>query len=153
MTKIQCLMCIVHIYLSVRDEQFFLNAGTLCTYRLVNDTQTSIYSHVHIYTWLKRFLYCLRNKYGCMFFDIDIDTHTRAFKVQNLTSAKSFTPSRLDFLPELGYVYICYSILKPSNYVLSCTPSHTLAFIWLLWLHHWKLALCTPHNLIFTWTS
>lgn len=66
-------------------------------------------------------------------FDIDIhiytQTHTRAFKVQNLTSAMRFNQSRLDFLPELGYVYICYSILKPSNYVLSCTPSHTLTVV------------------------
>lgn len=53
-----------------------------------------------------------------------IKTHTRAFKVQNLISAKRFSQSRLDLLPELGYVYICYSILKPSNYALSCTPSH-----------------------------
>lgn len=56
MTKIQCPICIVHVDLSVRDEQTFLNAGTLCTYRLLNDTQTSIYSHVHVYTWLKQFL-------------------------------------------------------------------------------------------------
>lgn len=90
-------------------------------------------------------------------FDIDIhiyntQTQTRAFKVQNLTSAKRFNQSRLDFLPELGYVYICYSILKPSNYVLSCTPSHTLTFVWLVWLHQWQLALPTPHELILTRT-
>lgn len=77
-------------------------------------------------------------------------THTRAFKVQNLT--KRFNQSRLDFLPELGYVYICYSILKPSNYVLSCTPSHTLTRVWLVWLHQWQLALPTPHGQIFTQT-
>lgn len=52
------------------------------------------------------------------------NTHTRAFKVQHFKSAKRFN-QRLDFLPELGYVYICYSILKPSNYILSCTSSHT----------------------------
>lgn len=31
MTKIHCLMCIIHINLSVRDEYIFLNAGTLCS--------------------------------------------------------------------------------------------------------------------------
>lgn len=67
-----------------------------------------------------------------------------------MTSAKRFNQSRLDFLPEQGYVYICYSILKPSNCVLSCTPSHTLTFVWLVWLHRWQLALPTPHELILT---
>lgn len=66
--------------------------------------------------------------------------------MQNLTSAKRFFQSRLDFLPELGYVYICHSILKPSNYLLSCTPSHTLTFIWCVLLHQWKLAQ-HPHPL------
>lgn len=85
------------------------------------------------------------------FWYIHTNTHTRAFKVQHLTSAKSFNQSRLDFLPELGYVYICYSILKPSNYVLSCTPSHTL--VWLVWLHQRKLALHMswyPHRRLHT---
>lgn len=37
-------------------------------------------------------------------------THTRTqglLKVYILTSAKSFTQSSLNFLPVLGYVYIC----------------------------------------------
>lgn len=85
-------------------------------------------------------------------FDIDIytQTHTRAFKVQNLTSAKRFNQSRLDFLPELGYVYICYSILKPSNYVLSCTPSHTVNVR--LTCVTAPMATSTPHELILTQT-
>lgn len=47
---------------------------------------------------------------ACLFFFyryIYTDTYTRAFKVQNLTSANCFTQSSLYFLPELGYVYIC----------------------------------------------
>lgn len=85
----------------------------------------------HIYTWLKK----KTKKNFCIVGETSMDAwfwyrhthkHTRAFKVQNLRSAKRFNQSRLDFLPELGYVYICYSILKPSNYVLSCTPSHML---------------------------
>lgn len=50
-------MCIIHINLSVRDEYVFLDAGTLCSYRLVKDTKTSIYAHVHINTRLQQFLY------------------------------------------------------------------------------------------------
>lgn len=68
--------------------------------------------------------------------------------MQKLRSAKRFNQSRLDFLPELGYVYICYSILKPSNYVLSCTPSHiNLPCVTA------PMATSTPHKPIITPTS
>lgn len=101
-------------------------------HRLVNDTKPP---YTHKYT--QQFLYCRENKYGCMFLKYthiyETQTHTRAFKVQNLKSSKRFNQSRLDFLPELGYVYICYSILKPSSCVLSCTPSHMITFVRLVW--------------------
>lgn len=64
-----------------------------------------VFSYKYIYTRYIYIWYTLAHRY----------TDTRAFKVQNLTSAKSFTQSSLNFLPVLGYVYICKSILKPSN--------------------------------------
>lgn len=41
--------------------------------------------------------------------------HTRAYKVEIRKSAKKFNQIRVGVLPALGYVYICYSILKPSR--------------------------------------
>lgn len=82
-----------------------------------------------------------------------IHTHTRTTYTQGLSKCKSGDLqrgliSRLDFLPELGYVYICYSILKPSNYVLSCTPSHmNLRCVTA------PMATSSPHELIITPTS
>lgn len=73
-------------------------------------------------------------------------TYTRAFKVQNLESAKRFNRSGLDFLPERGYVYICYSILKPSNFTY-CLALFTHLDLLCVTA---PMATCTPHELIIT---
>lgn len=153
-------MCIAHIYLSVRDELiFFLNAGTLCIYRLVNYTQTSIYSHVHIYTWLKP-IFILTEKQVWMHVFINIylsiviyshtethtntQTHTRAFKVQNLNSAEVHSKST-------GFparARLCLHLLQYSEAFQRRTVLHSLTGI--------NIHLCcvsTPHELISTRTQ
>lgn len=63
----------------------------------------------------------------------DTHKHTQGLLKCKIWISAEVHSSQLDFLPELGYVYICYSILKPSNDVLSCTPSQASTFIRVLW--------------------
>lgn len=72
------------------------------------------------------------------FFKIYIHTHTqRAFQLQSLTSAKRFTQSRLDFSARL----FTFAVVFLSLPIMYCLALLTSTFIWLVWLHQWKLAL------------
>lgn len=108
--QIQCLMCCL-----------YMNFGTLVagTRTLYVQQETHIDPQLILHTLFpcnEQFYIIKGDWMDACFWYTYIHSHTRAFKVETMKSAKRFNLNKC-VLTELGYVYICYSILKPSRYL------------------------------------